>query len=151
MGRDGRLDAARRELLASLAQLPEGARFQVIVYNSTATPLLPDCPGWLPATAESRRRVALTLVALEAEGATRHDLALPKALALEPDVIFFLTDADDLTEDYRRLVTRCNHGRSVIHVIELNTAHRGRPDMPLQALARENGGAYQAVDPAAYR
>jgi hypothetical protein len=150
MGLGGRLDAARRELLASLERLPETARFQVLVYNSTTEPLLPDRPGLLPATAENKRRVAAALAGLQAEGGTRHDQALPRALALLPDVIFFLTDADDLTEDHLRAVTARNRGRSVIHVIELNPANRNRPDRPLQVLARQSHGVYQAVDLANY-
>jgi hypothetical protein len=145
MGLGGALDLARRELLASLERLPSSARFHVLVYNSTATPLL---PGWLQATPENKLRVASALRDLRAEGGTRHDQALPRALSMQPDVIFFLTDADDLAEADLRDFTRRNHGRSTIHVVELNTANRGRPDMPLQLLARQNGGTYQAVDPA---
>src|SRR5262249_17807209 len=51
MGISGGLDAARRELLASLAHLPEAARFQVILYNRAAEPLhLDGSSDLLPAT-----------------------------------------------------------------------------------------------------
>ena len=150
MGLHGALEAARRELLTSLEQLPPTTRFQVIVFNSTAGPLIPSQPQWLEATAANRQLVARALADLPAEGGTNHDLALPKALALQPDVIFFLTDADDLTAAQLRSITLHNRGRTVIHTIELNTANRGRPQMPLQLLARENGGVYQAVDPRHY-
>jgi hypothetical protein len=150
MGLGGRLVAAQKELLASLDQLPESARFQVIVYNSSARPLLLDQPGMMQATPANKQRVAAALAQLRAEGGTRHDSALPKALALRPAVIYFLTDADDLADDYRRLVTRLNSNHAVIHTIELGTANRGRPAMPLQALARDNGGTYQAVEVGAW-
>jgi hypothetical protein len=146
MGLHGALDAARRELRASLERLPPTAHFQVIVYSLRAEPLLPSQPGWLAATAENKDLVAIALGVLPAEGSTHHDQALPRALGLQPDVIFFLTDADDLTQADVRAVTQRNRGRSVIHVVELSTAHRHRPDMPLQTLARDNGGVYQAVD-----
>jgi hypothetical protein len=146
MGLRGALDTARRELRASLHRLPPTAQFQVIVYSSRAEPLLPSQPGWLAATAENKELVAIALGVLPAEGSTRHDQALPRALALQPDVIFFLTDADDLTDRDVRTVTEHNRGRSVIHVVELSTANRQRPGMPLQALARANGGMYHAVD-----
>jgi Ca-activated chloride channel family protein len=145
MGLRGALAAAEAELLASLQRLPPTARFQVIVYNSTAGPLLPTRPGWLPAVPENVTLVRRALENLRAEGGTHHDQALPKALALEPDVIFFLTDAADLNEADLRAVSSRNRGRSAIHVFELNAAHRGRPDTPLQLLARQNRGVYQAV------
>jgi hypothetical protein len=150
MGLNGALDAAKRELLASLGRLPPAAYFQVIVYNSTARPLLASQRDWLRATPENRQLVAQALRDLQAEGATNHDQALPRALALQPDVIFFLTDADDLTEAYLRSVTQRNRGRTVIHTIELTAGHGSESQMPLQQLARLNGGVYRAVDPTRY-
>jgi von Willebrand factor type A domain len=147
MGPRGGLRAARQELMSSLQQLPPAARFQVIVYNRVAEPLLPDRPSMLEVTPESLERIAERLSGLRAEGGTDHLPALRRGLALRPDVIFFLTDADDLTNDLLRAVTRLNPGRhTIIHAIELNALNRDRPDMPMHVLARENGGTYRAVD-----
>ena len=49
---------------------------------------------------------------------------LAAALRLQPDVIFFVTDADDLTETQVLDVTKWNAGKVVIHTIELNLANR---------------------------
>jgi hypothetical protein len=65
---------------------------------------------------------------------------------MRPDVIFLVTDADNLTEQQVEETTRLNAGKSVIHTIELSLANRQREHMPLQQLARRNGGRYQAVD-----
>jgi hypothetical protein len=146
MGKQGALTIASRELLASLQSLPELALFQIIVYNSTAHALIEGHPGWFQATQENKVLAAQALATLEATNGTVHHLALPLALALQPDTIFFLTDADDLDPGYLTEITRRNQGRAAIHVVELNTANRGRPEMPLQVFARENHGAYQAVD-----
>jgi len=147
MGLNGALAAARRELLASLDRLPPDARFQVIVYNRTPEPLrLGGRTGLAFATPENKQQAAALLEGLTAEGSTEHLPALKAALALDPDVIFFLTDADDLQVGQVSAVTAINHGRTAIHAIELNTANRGREDMPLQVLARDNRGLYQAVD-----
>jgi hypothetical protein len=147
MGLNGALAAARRELLASLDRLPADARFQVIVYNRTPEPLrLGGRTGLAFATPENKQQAAALLEGLTAEGSTEHLPALKAALALDPDVIFFLTDADDLQVGQVSAVTTINHGRTAIHAIELNTANRGREDMPLQVLARDNRGLYQAVD-----
>jgi hypothetical protein len=120
MGKQGALGKACRELLASLQQLPPTALFQIIVYNSTAQPLLPQHRDWLAATAENRQRVAQALAQLTAEGSTRHNLALPLALSLNPEVIFFLTDADDLSREYLQRMQQHNRHRTVIHGIEVN-------------------------------
>jgi Ca-activated chloride channel family protein len=147
MGLHGALAAARQELLASLAQLPPTARFQVIVYNRTASPLLADRPMLMPASPENLRRIAASLEGLPAEGGTDHLPALRRALAFHPDVLFFLTDADDLTPEHLRAVAQLNPGRhTAIQVIELNTLNRLRPDMPMHVLARDNRGTYQAVE-----
>ena len=54
--------------------------------------------------------------------------ALRLALSLAPEVVYLLTDADDLSDADRALVTHLNRGRAVIHTIELNTSNRDRTD-----------------------
>jgi hypothetical protein len=150
MGLRGALGAARRELLASLDRLPEHVRFQVVVYDRTAELLAPGA-DLVAATAENKRHTAARIESLCAEGGTSHLPALRKALSLAPEVIYFLTDADDLNPQEQQAVTQLNRGRCSLHVIELNTSHRDRPWMPLQELARRNRGTYQAIDLSAYR
>ena len=96
MGPSGALALATRELLASLARLPAGARFQVLTYNSRVTPLLPRYPEGMPASPLMLDQVAQALRELEPVGATDHGRALREALNLRSDALFFLTDADDL-------------------------------------------------------
>jgi hypothetical protein len=146
MGPGGLLAAATRELCASLARLPPAMQFQVIIYHDQPEALFPGRPALLPATPENTQRAARLLAEVRAEGGTDHLKALRLALSLGPEVIYLLTDADDLSDSARREVTQINRGRVVIHTIELNPANRGRADMPLQALARENRGTYRAVD-----
>jgi hypothetical protein len=146
MGLHRALETARRELETSLARLPRTASFQVIEYNSTAAALVGRADQFVPATADNIRLATAALDALPAAGTTRHLPALMMALGLHPDVIYFLTDADDLDNADRIQVTRLNAGRSVIHTIELTIMNRGRPDMPMQLLARDNRGCYQAID-----
>ncbi len=150
MGRHGALDTARRELIATLQQLPEFVRFQVIVYNRNPELIAPGV-GLVPATAQNIRHAATRLESLRAEGGTAHLPALTRALALSPEVIYFLTDADDLDPREQQFVTGQNLGRCCIHVVELHTAPRGRAESSLQGLARANRGTYRAIDLAAYR
>jgi hypothetical protein len=149
MALSGGLEAARRELLASLDRLPESARFQVILYNRAAEPLcIGGQTGLVEVTTTNKQEVAALLKEFPAEGGTDHLKALKKALSLGPDTVFFLTDADDLTDRLVGEVTRINHVHNrdgaAIHVIELNDANRDRPEMPLHVLARLNRGSYQA-------
>jgi hypothetical protein len=147
MGIAGRLALARRELLASMQRLPADTRFQIIPYNRHAEPLrIAGHSGLLPANGRNKEVAARLIDALVPEGATEHVAALKAALRLEPEVIYFLTDADDLRPDEVRALTRLNHGRTTIHAIELNSTNRDRDDMPLHVLARENRGWYRAVD-----
>jgi hypothetical protein len=147
MGQNSLLSRASRELLTSLAKLPPTTQFQVLVYNRRAEPLLWQQPHYMNASAENRLLVAQALEALRPDGGTDHGPALSGALSLRPDVIFYVTDADDLNLEHVAQVTRLNAGRAVIHTIELSLTNRQRPNMPLQELARCNGGRYQAVDP----
>jgi hypothetical protein len=147
MGEHGALDAACRELLASLAHLPATARFQVVLYNRGASPLLLDGRTDLAAPgADSLRQVEAALAALRPAGSTNHLEALKTALTLLPDVLFLVTDADDLTQKEVREVTAMNQGRAVIHAVELTTRPE-QGDGPLALLARGNGGTYRAVNP----
>jgi hypothetical protein len=151
MALQGRLSAARRELLASLSRLAPSTLFQVVVYNRQAEALrIAGQTRLVPATDENKGRAALFLREVLPEGATDHLPALTLALTFQPDAVFFLTDADDLTDRQVQTVTRINReqnrGRTCIHAIELTPDNRGREDMPLHRLARDNHGSYCGVE-----
>ena len=145
MGIDRKLDFARRELIASLRRLPPSVRFQVIAYNDSAKSLIVDGQRDLllaePAIVE--KAVSL-LQTLDAAGATNHLAALRRGLDLHPDVLFFLTDADDLKPEVISAITQRNR-HSIIHTIELTRLRSTRPQGPLARLARDNGGTYRPV------
>jgi hypothetical protein len=143
MGLDGRLDRARRELADSLRRLPPSARFQVIAYNKAAEPIrIHGMDGLLPATPDAIESVIAAMNRLPAEGGSEHVDALTKALTLAPDVIYFLTDEDDLELRDVQAVTRRNHGRVCIHALCLVPPTE---QSPMQSLARGNRGLFQVV------
>lgn len=147
MGPNGGLEAASRELLTSIRRLGPQVRFQVMAFNSHANFLVPALPNWLAPSADVIDRVGLALLDLQAEGRTDYRLALQKALSMRPDVLYFLTDANDLPPRLVEEITRLNAGRSAIHVIEL-TGRRDPPlDSDLQFLARENRGLFRRCMP----
>jgi hypothetical protein len=148
MGLNGSLASARKELENSLEQLPPTTRFQIIVYNRTAQRLRIHGRTELAlATPENIHEAVALLQALYAEGDTEHVAALKLALLLEPEVIFFLTDAAELRPEQVRAVTLLNRGRSVIHAVELASAGSAEGETSLQVLARENSGVYKSVVP----
>ncbi len=150
MGLNGGLAAAKREVLASLEQLPPDSHFQLIFYNRDAELLrLEGRAGLLPVNPSTRASAARFLEALRASGSTDHLEALRRALALQPDVLFLVTDADDLTAEQVRVVTNWNQDRTAIHAIELSSREAGPSESPLAQLARGNRGSYRLVPLAA--
>jgi len=120
-------------------------RFQVINYNDYAESLIVD--GWsglLPAERAIVEKTVSLLQALEAGGKTNHFAALRRGLDLHPDVLYFLTDADDLRTEEVAAITLRNQG-SVIHTIELTRRRISRREGPLARLARDNRGSYRCV------
>src|SRR5271157_826998 len=102
------LEVAKRELLASLNQLPPDARFSVIFYNLRARVFTDPGgqQGLMPATTANKVRVQAQLQTVAPDGGTDHMVALRTALGLKPEVIFFLTDADlGMQRPLRRLAT----------------------------------------------
>ena len=95
MGAAGKFGVARAALAATLAQQPATVRFQVVVYDGTARAAVPG--GLIPASAESIGAVLAKLAALEPRGKSNHLVALRAALDLRPEVVVWLTDADELT------------------------------------------------------
>ena len=148
MGINGGLAVARRELVASIQQLAPGVSFQVIAYNRSADPLALNAQkGLVPASPANKSQAVRLVESLRPEGGTDHIAALRRALLLRPDALFFLTDADALSEEEVRAVTRLNQGRTVIHAVEITPTPKSERPSPLQRLAQANRGRYQAVCP----
>ncbi|WP_162672972.1 VWA domain-containing protein [Gemmata massiliana] len=97
MGAAGKFEAARAALVATLKQQPATVRFQIIVYDSSAYPLLASNGSALPTTEANIRAATTALAALEPRGKSNHLVAVRAALGISPDFIVLLTDADDLT------------------------------------------------------
>jgi hypothetical protein len=143
MGLDRKLDFARRELIASLRRLPRSVRFQVIAYNNSAETLFLDGRGdLLPSEPSIIEKAVAHVRALEAAGPSNHFAALRCGLDLRPDVLYFLTDADNLKPEVITAITQRNKA-TVIHTIELTRHRAPQPDGPLARLARDNRGIYR--------
>lgn len=95
MGEHGKLDRAKAALLATLRVQPEGVRFQVIAYSSTARVV--SGSGTAPATAANITAAGACILAIEASGRSNHAAAIRLAAQCRPDLILVVTDAEGLT------------------------------------------------------
>ncbi|MEZ6067049.1 MAG: hypothetical protein R3B90_15420 [Planctomycetaceae bacterium] len=147
----GAMRVAKAELQASLERLTPEQQFQVIFSSSQQIhPLDPGRFDMFFGTDSQRIEARLQIAAVTADGGTDHNAALDAALALNADVIFYLTDAGEpplLAGDLARIKQR-NGGNSRIHCIEFGqgdplTNASGQP-VPnfLTRLAEQNNGRY---------
>jgi von Willebrand factor type A domain len=141
------LEIAKRELLASLNQLPPDAEFAVVFYNLLAK-MLSDPQGHkglMAATTSNKVRIQGQLAEIRPDGGTDHMTALRAALALKPEVIFFLTDADLMTNgDVNEILSEA--GTTRIQAIEFGRGINLGERTPLRRLALTTGGAYLYID-----
>jgi len=149
-GNNSPLVSAKMQLLASLEPLQENHQFQIIFYNEKPIMFgLAGHPDKLVFGTRSNKRSAEQFVqAVAADGGTRHEEALWAALRLQPDVIFFLTDADQPAMSATSLerIKRANSGGCSINTIEFGPGPQVRKDNFLVQLARENNGHYKYID-----
>lgn len=144
------LSAAKRELIASLNGLDRRHQFQIIFYNQEPQ-LMPEfrasAPRMVFADEQGKRLAASFIGGVFADGPTEHLRALRMALALRPDVIFFLTDANDpqMRPEELAAVRQFNRG-SRINTIEFGSGEPKTAFNFLQRLAAENGGQHAYVD-----
>jgi hypothetical protein len=147
MGPSGALETAILEVAASLKSLPPNALFQVIPYNRMAEPLeLDGQRGLVPAEPASVEQAIAQLTHVQAAGPTDNAEALLHAFLMRPDVVFLLTDADELSAARVQSLWR-NRGQAVIHVVELTRGLGGEADGSLAQFARNSGGSYRRVLP----
>lgn len=136
MGLDGKLARAKQELLNSITHLSQDMRFQIILFNRSIEVLAPN-QGLLLATLENKQRAQEFLMRVLPEGGTKPIPALKRALGWRPDVLYFLSDAEELTARDLGEVTLLNQGRSVIQVVAFDNE---QSRLTLKALAQNNRG-----------
>ncbi len=151
MGGSGRspLNEAKRELIASLQSLDAVHQFEIIFYNDRPTRFNPaGQPGKLPlATDQNKERARRFVGSIVAEGSTYHEAALLEAIKLQPDVIFFLTDADEPQMTAGQLAKIQSRARGIaIHAIEFGLGPQRDPNNFLVRLAdRKSVGEGKSV------
>jgi len=136
-----RFGRARMELVRSMHRLSEEQKFSVIFFNSHTFPLFHPKPVFelIPATPENKRRTSRWISFRTPGASTNPQPALQLALAMKPDVIFFLTDGE-IPPETRETVREANQHGTIVNTI----AFQGRQgEVTLRAIAEENGGTYR--------
>lgn len=151
-GQAGPLRAAKRELMASLNSLTSVHQFQIVFYNEAPTPYrssLSRNRGMLFASDAEKRQAMRFVSNVVAMGGTEHLDALRLAISMAPDVIFFLTDADEpvlKADQLADLVDRCQRAGTTVHAIEFGKGDNPRSGRWIEALAERTGGEYRYLD-----
>ena len=143
------LDFAKAELIASLQSLGNTHQFLIVFYNEHPTVFNPSGRAWKLAFAneQNKNRARRFIGSITAAGGTRHEEALVAAIKTQPDVIFFLTDADEprLSAGQLDKIHRMAGGIS-INTIEFGFGPKSGSASFLAELARQNDGEYVYVD-----
>jgi len=143
------LAAAKKQLIDSLQHLGQTHQFQIIFYNDDPHVFnLTGSPSRLVFANDQNKTLAERFIgSITADGGTAHEEALTKALRMGPDVIFFLTDADEprLGATELQRIARANKG-AVINTIEFGYGPAFENDNFLIRLARQNRGKHVYVD-----
>jgi hypothetical protein len=146
------LAAAKRQLIESLKSLDNLHQFQVIFFNHRLRSFDITSGGRrIPFGTDRNKQLAANFVGgITADGGTDRFIALKQALAYRPDVIFFLTDADDPMsasemKEVERIQSRLG---TAICVIEFGRTAEPPKRNFLTDLARLSGGQYGYVNTA---
>jgi len=143
---------AKNELMASVRRLDETQSFQVIFFNDLPRHLKHQRFEMFHGTESDRQLVENQLFAVSADGGTRRDLALKAAAEFRPDVVYFLTDADDPISAAQREEILSRLRGAQINCIEFGigppvTDVSGKPAVNfLHKLAQGSGGGHVYVD-----
>jgi Ca-activated chloride channel family protein len=143
MGIDGVLPRAIASLRASLDQLGPDSRFQIVAYNGGTMTFVPQP---VVATPDAIGQAGRWLSGLIAEGGSNHVRGFREALAARPDVVFLLTDADDLEASDVRTIAALNRKPARV-LAAVFGGIRPAHETPLERLATLTGGSIQYVGP----
>ncbi len=149
--RGARIDAAKRELIKAIAELPETTEFAVIAFNIRVTVWQPKL---VPATPENKEAAGLFIVAQEVAAQTASYDALEAAMTFDAEAIYFLTDGAPFGGKVTRpdqivtVITKLNRlRRMTVNTIGIGVGANGNVfDAFLKALADNNYGQYIRVD-----
>ena len=143
------LAAAKKQLLDSLQPLGETQQFDILFFNHRVS-MFEGASGAKRATfaTDTNKKLAGEFVQrIVADGGTEA-LALKRALALQPDVIFFLSDEDKPmpAKELDEIARSNDRVGAQICTIEFGRGEKPPADSSMAELAHANNGKYVYVD-----
>lgn len=137
-----RWDKAREELLNAVDSMTEEQTFSVMLYNGThyQFQLEPGSSGLYPATKANKQALSTWLSTRFAGGGTDPRSAIAQSLALQPEVVFFLTDGI-IPYESREVALTANQSESIIHTTCIGSVE----NEILQLIAQDHRGNFRAV------
>jgi hypothetical protein len=150
--RGQRIDAAKRELVNAINNLPSEVYFSIVFFSTFVKSWQPNM---VPATPEFKTQARVTVLDQQAIGDTATFPALEMAFSLDPEAIYLLSDGAPTSgrlidpRDIIETVATTNHVRRVsLHTIGVGT---GAPEnlrllQFMQSLANANYGEFRSVD-----
>lgn len=154
MAENHALKLARREAATSLRRLAPESLFQVVFYNNRAETSRLDNGRLVRASRPNLLLAERWMESMEPDGGTAHATALQAAFALQPEVIYFLTDAEDMSDEDVNNLTRLNRASrpsATICTIQFGGGPEPEGFHQLRRLAEENDGNYTYVRTGAVR
>ena len=152
-GYEGRPFAvAKAELKKSLESLNEAHEFQIIFYNDAPLSVGgadSNSPRLMLGSAHFKKAATDFVRDIQATGGTQHLRALRMALSLNPDVIFFLTDADKPAlrkRDIEDLQDRASRAGTAIHAIQFGEGPNQNSNNWIESLALGTSGKYRYLN-----
>ncbi len=144
------LAAAKKQLLDSLQPLGETQQFDILFFNHRVA-MFEGASGAKRATfaTDTNKKLAGEFVQrIVADGGTDRALALKRALALQPDVIFFLSDEDKPmpAKELDEIARSNDRVGAQICTIEFGRGEKPPADSSMAELAHANNGKYVYVD-----
>jgi hypothetical protein len=151
MSQSGRMAAAKSELLAAISKLDKTNQFQIIFFNDSMDVFRPRGNLAFFADDATKRLAERFVGGVTADGPTDgFARALRTAVTYHADVIYFLTDAVDISLSDAELagISRASYG-TTIHAILFGEGAEERVPWMVK-LASQNGGKYLYVDTRAF-
>jgi von Willebrand factor type A domain len=149
-GEEGKpLRKAKAELVSSIKSLGPAHQFQIVFYNDHPLPFGGAQRPRLLHGDERDKELALSFVRdMTGTGGTNHVDALLMALAMSPDVIFFLTDADDNpgSQKIEKIVERADRLGATIHCIQFGNGNRSFSSNWIDHLAERTRGQFKYIN-----
>lgn len=140
-----RFRRAVAELIRSINKLSPEQSFYVIFFNDKTFPMFDPQPakGLIAANSSNKNRATKWIRNRRPSSTTDPTLALQKALAMKPEVVFLLTDGElDNPADVRHMIRRENKSGVVIHTIAFENEDGATT---LETIATENNGTFRFV------